>query len=301
MVTHRTDEIFAVTDKLLILKDGRFVGVRNTKEITPDDLSNLMVGREVNLHLRSETNEASDGSAPLLEIARLDIPGRIKDFSLTLKKGQIIGIGGLAGAGQEHILRALYGLERATFGTVTAHGVAYDRRSPKNSIRRGILYSPKNRDREGLILRSKVRENAVLSILNRLSWAGFANKRRERAVASELSARLNIKCRTVEESCQNLSGGNRQKVVLAKLLATGGDIFLLDNPTRGIDIGARAEIYRLLNELTASGSGVIMVSDELQELLQMSDSILLIRDGQVSKTFDRRDNPQESDLIRYMI
>lgn len=301
MVTHRTEEIFAVTDKLLILKDGRFVGIRNTKEITPDDLSNLMVGREVNLHLRSEPSEVADGSAPLLDISRLDIPGRIKDFSLTLKKGQIIGIGGLAGAGQEHILRALYGLERANFGTVTAHGTVYDRRSPKNSIRRGILYSPKNRDREGLILRSKVRENAVLSILNRLSWAGFANKRREKAVASELSTRLNIKCRTVEERCQNLSGGNRQKVVLAKLLATGGDIFLLDNPTRGIDIGARAEIYRLLNELTAKGSGVIMVSDELQELLQMSDSILLIRDGQVSKTFDRKDNPQESDLIRYMI
>lgn len=301
MVTHRTDEIFAATDKLLILKDGRFVGVRNTKEITRDDLSNLMVGREVNLHLRSETSESPEGSAPLLEIAELDIPGRINGFSLALKRGQIIGIGGLAGAGQEHILRSLYGLEHASFGAVTAHGSPYHRRSPKRSIRRGILYSPKNRDREGLILRSKVRENTVLSILGRLSVGGFVNRWRERVVASELSKRLNIKCRSIEERVQNLSGGNRQKVVLAKLLATGGDIFLLDNPTRGIDIGARAEIYRLMNELTAKGSGIIMVSDELQELLQMSDSILLIRDGQVSKTFDRGDNPQESDLIRYMI
>jgi ABC-type sugar transport system ATPase subunit len=164
-----------------------------------------------------------------------------------------------------------------------------------------MLYSPKNRDREGLILRKKIRENTVLSVLDRLSVAGVSFVPPETRLATRLARQLNIKAESVETMCQNLSGGNRQKVVLAKLLATEGDIFLLDNPTRGIDIGARAEIYQLMNQLTAAGAGIVMVSDELQELLQMSDIIHVVRDGRVSKTFARSDNPQEGDLIRHMI
>jgi ribose transport system ATP-binding protein len=300
VVTHRTEEIFEITDKLLILKDGRFVAAKDTEKTTPDELSNLMVGREVNLHLREEAPSPESGQ-PLLDVSGLTVKDGISDFSLRLDRGRIIGIGGLAGAGQERILRSLYGIDKASAGAILVKGSAYEARSPRRSIRRGMLYSPKNRDREGLILQQKVRENAVLSILGRLSRAGLASKRRETNVSVALQQQLNIKCRTVEESCRNLSGGNRQKVVLAKLLATEGDIFLLDNPTRGIDIGARAEIYRLMNDLTAKGCGIVMVSDELQELLQMSDDIVLIRDGKVSKTFKRRDNPQESDLIRHMI
>jgi ABC-type sugar transport system ATPase subunit len=302
VVTHRTEEIFEITDKLLVLKDGRFVAVKDTQKTTPDELSNLMVGREVDLHLREGTPAPQgDQGQPLLDVSRLVVKDGISDFSLRLERGRIIGIGGLAGAGQERILRALYGIDKASAGSILVKGSAYEARSPRRSIRRGMLYSPKNRDREGLILQQMVRENAVLSILGRLSKRGFTSKRRESKISTALSQRLNIKCRTVEESCRNLSGGNRQKVVLAKLLATEGDIFLLDNPTRGIDIGARAEIYRLMNELTARGCGIVMVSDELQELLQMSDDIVLIRDGKVSKTFRRQDNPQESDLIRHMI
>jgi ribose transport system ATP-binding protein len=302
VVTHRTEEIFEVTDKLLVLKDGRFVAVRDTQKTTPDALSNLMVGREVNLNLREGMPAAADRpNETLLDVSGLTVDGGVSDFSLRLDRGRIIGIGGLAGAGQERILRALYGIDRASAGAILVKGAAYQGRSPRRSIRRGMLYSPKNRDREGLIMQQKVRENAVLSILSRLSKLGIASKRAETGVSNALKQRLNIKCRTVEESCRNLSGGNRQKVVLAKLLATEGDIFLLDNPTRGIDIGARAEIYRLMNDLTTKGSGIVLVSDELQELLQMSDDIVLIRDGKVSRTFKRQDNPQESDLIRYMI
>lgn len=301
VVTHRTEEIFRITDRILVLKDSRFVTTRNTAQTSPDELSSLMVGREVDLHLRAGETPEEPPAAPLLSVSALTVPGAIRDFSVTVEPGRIVGIGGLAGAGQERILRAVYGLERGSAGTVEVKGRAYARRSPRHSIGRGIVYSPKNRDREGLILRETVRDNVVLSILDRLSFAGLALRARQKAVARSLASRLNIKCRSVEESCRNLSGGNRQKVVLAKLLATQGDIFLLDNPTRGIDIGARAEIYQLMNELTARGAGIVMVSDELQELLQMSDSILLVRNGQLSKRYERRENPQESDLIRHMI
>jgi ABC-type sugar transport system ATPase subunit len=300
IVTHRTREIFEVTDRLLVLKDGRFVAARNTAETTPEELSDLMVGREVDLHLRS-VREGTGAREALLEVSDLAIEGAIRDFSVRLERGSIIGIGGLAGAGQEHILRALYGLERSSAGRILVKGAAYASRTPRRSIRRGMLYSPKNRDREGLIIRKKIRENTVLSVLDRLAVAGISLVPPETRLATRLARQLNIKAESVETMCQNLSGGNRQKVVLAKLLATEGDIFLLDNPTRGIDIGARAEIYQLMNQLTAAGAGIVMVSDELQELLQMSDVIHVVRDGRVSKTFARSDNPQESDLIRHMI
>jgi len=301
MVTHRTKEIFEATDKILILKDGKFVAARDTRRTTPDELSNLMVGREVNLYFRASQAPGRAAAQPLLDISGLTVAGGVTEISVRLDRGRIIGIGGLAGAGQERILRSVYGIDASSAGNVTVRGQVYDARSPRRSIRKGILYSPKDRDREGLILRKKVRENAVLSILDRLSVAGLCLKSRETRASSALARQLNIKCGSVEEMCQNLSGGNRQKVVLAKLLATKGDIFLLDNPTRGIDIGARAEIYGLMNKLTAEGAGILMVSDELQELLQMSDVILLVKDGRLSKTFSRDEDPQESDLIRHMI
>ncbi|MEP7457404.1 sugar ABC transporter ATP-binding protein [Phyllobacterium sp. SB3] len=301
IVTHRTREIFEVTDKILIMKDGKFVSVRDTDKTTPDELSGLMVGREVDLNLRSKSPDDTGSSEPLLNVSGLSIEDGIMDFNVRLNKGDIIGIGGLAGAGQEHILRAIYGLETSVKGRVVVKGHDYEGRTPKRSIDKGILFSPKNRDREGLIIRQKVRENTVMSIIDRLATTGIAIKSRETRTASRLVKQLGIKCRSVEDMCQNLSGGNRQKVVLAKLLATEGNIFLLDNPTRGIDIGARAEIYQLLNRLTAAGAGIILVSDELQELLQMSDTILVIRERKVSKTFQRADNPQEADLIRYML
>lgn len=300
IVTHRTEEIFAVTDKLLVLKDGQYVRALDTAKTTPDELSNLMVGRDVDLHLRGD-NGLKTATDILLDVEGLTVPGGVSDFSLRLSAGTIVGIGGLAGAGQERILRSLYGLDRSIAGIVKIRGRPYERRTPRRSIGLGILYAPKNRDREGLILTQKVRDNIVLSVLDRLSRAGLASRAREMGVASKLAAFLRIKTRSVEESCRTLSGGNRQKVVLAKLLATQGDIFLLDNPTRGIDIGARAEIYQLLNDLTAKGAGIVIVSDELQELLQMSDRIMLARNGAVSKTFERKDNPRESDLIRHMI
>jgi ABC-type sugar transport system ATPase subunit len=300
IVTHRTEEIFAVTDKLLVLKDGQYVASLDTARTTPDELSHLMVGRDVDLHVRSDQGGTAAGTI-LCDVAGLTVAGGIRDFTMQLPKGAIIGIGGLAGAGQERILRSIYGLDRSISGTVTVRGRRYDNRTPRGSVAMGILYAPKNRDREGLILAQKVRSNIVLSILDRLSRGGIASRARETNVASKLAARLRIKARSIEDNSGTLSGGNRQKVVLAKLLATEGDIFLLDNPTRGIDIGARAEIYQLLNELTAKGAGIVIVSDELQELLQMSDRIMLVRDGVVSKTFERADRPQENDLIRYMI
>lgn len=302
VVTHRTKEIFELTDKILILKDGKHVGVKNTRDTTPEELSDLMVGRNVNLNMRSrQVASTEDRAEPLLEVKSLYIDGGVQDFSLRLERGAIIGIGGLAGAGQESVLRALYGLVKSTGGEVLIKGRPYAIRSPRRSIRKGISYSPKNRDREGLILRQKVRENTVLSVLGRMSMHGFTRRSREIQLSASKTKQLNIKCRSVEDACQNLSGGNRQKVVLAKLLATDAEIFLLDNPTRGIDIGARAEIYQLMNRLTAGGAGIIMASDELQELLQMSDAILLIKDGRISRVFHREENPTESDLIRHMI
>jgi ribose transport system ATP-binding protein len=301
VVTHRMKEIFVLTDKILILKDGKYVAVKHTRDTTPEELSDLMVGRNVNLNMRSQQAACIEAKAqPLLEAKSLYVDGGVQNFSLRLQRGTIVGIGGLAGAGQESVLRALYGLVKSTAGEVLIKGNPYSLRSPRRSIRKGISYSPKNRDREGLILRQKVRENTVLSVLGRLSIRGFTRRSREIRLSKMLTKQLNIKCRSAEDICQNLSGGNRQKVVLAKFLATKGDIFLLDNPTRGIDVGARAEIYQLMNTLTASGAGIIMASDELQELLQMSDTILLIKDGHISKVFNRDENPTESDLIRHM-
>ena len=302
IVTHRTEEIFGITDRLLILKDGAFVAVKDTAQTTPNEFADLLVGREINLSIR-DAAQPYDSKNPehLLEIDGLTVDAGVNDISLRLCRGKIVGIGGLAGAGQECILRALYGLDRLQSGSIRVKGKLHTAQSPRTSLRHGLLYSPKNRDREGLILQQKIRTNIVLSILPRLSKAGFASKRREAVLSNQLSRRFNIKCRSVEDLCRNLSGGNRQKVVLAKLLSTEGDIFLLDNPTRGIDIGARSEIYHLMNDLTSKGGGILLVSDELQELLQMSDDIILLRRGVVSKIFNRTEKPDEGDLIRHMI
>ena len=286
MVTHRTEEIFSATDKLLVLKDAQYVTVLDTGSTTPEELSSLMVGRDVDLHIRTPQSEDSAAEI-LLAVEQLTMPDGVEDFSMRVPRGAIVGIGGLAGAGHERILPSLFGIERSASGRVLLRGKPYTDRSPRASIRNGVLYAPKNRDREGLILTQRIRGNAVMSILDRLSRFGMANRAREVKIASELARRLHIKARSVEVICRALSGGNRQKVVLAKLLAVEGDIYLLDNPTRGIDIGARAEIYQLLNEISARGAAIVIVSDELQELLQMCDRIMLVRNGKVSRTFDR--------------
>ncbi len=300
-VSHRFEEMFEHSEHLLVLKDGGFVTTRKTTETTPDQLSGLMVGREVaTSKLREHPLGAADGP-PLLEVRDLTSAGSFEGVSFEVRAGEILGIGGLAGAGQEEVLKCLFGDAPVTSGDVFLRGEKVDIKAPRDAIAMGFAYAPRNRDREGIILNHTIRENASLPSLPRMQRYGFIDRRREEASARQLISELMIKCQGPGDLCGNLSGGNRQKVVLARWVASDAKVLLLDNPTRGVDVGAKTEIYALLNTLTKKGIGIVMVSDELPELLQMSDRIIILRRGRISAEFTWEQNPTEHDIIGTMI
>lgn len=303
MVTHRMEEVFEICDQAVVMKDGKLVRMLPVKETDLNQLSHLMVGREVNVNknrIRPSCLDEPDNPS-LLKGDNLTVKEKFHNLSFNLHRGEIIGIAGLNGGGKDEILPALFGEIPLTEGTLTLEGKEYHITTPDHSIRHGIAYVPKFRDRDGLMLRQSIKMNILLPMVSRIVRRGFLNPRREQEIAGRYSKELMVKCNTIQDACDTLSGGNRQKVILARWMAYGSKILLMDNPTRGIDIGARAEIYRLLNNLTSQGCGVLMVSDDLPEILSMSDRVMIIRRGEVSHKFDDVENLTEHDMIVHII
>lgn len=297
-ISHKMDELFEIADEFTVLRDGKFVGHRAASEITSNELVRMMVGREV-MHLRS-TIEATQ-RPDLLRVENLsslarDGSGRRKlnDIDFTLRQGEVLGLAGLMGAGRTEVLESLFGVRRVSQETrLTLNGKAFAADNPRQAAQRGMAFVSEDRKSQGLLLQMSVGNNITLARLPIFTRFGFINLTAETKAAAEQVAQLAIKTPSLETIASNLSGGNQQKIVLAKWLLTAPQVLLLDEPTKGIDIKGKTEIYKLIEEMAASGMGIILVSSELPELLALSDRIMVLREGTLTGTLDRAEATEE--------
>jgi ABC-type sugar transport system ATPase subunit len=299
--SHYLEEVPQLCDRVTVLKDGRLVSTLDAGEIDEDKLTTLMVGRATVDHLYRGDQAAARGKDVVLRAEHLGLDGAYDEVTFEVRGGEILGIGGLVGCGSDPLARTLFGALRPDRGTMTLGGTPYRPRSPRQAIARRVAYVPPDRDREGLLLRLPIATNATLAVLPRLARAGVYPGRGEPRVVRRLIDQLGIRCRGASDLPLNLSGGNRQKVVLAKWLLTEADLFVLHNPTRGVDVGAKAEIYRLIQALAKQGAAVLLLSDELPELIGMSDRILVLRRGLLAHETSRDASPTEEQLITQMV
>jgi len=290
-ISHRLDEVFAMTDRVTVLRDGSNVGDRLTANITRAEMIQLMVGRE----LTDEFPQRSTIPGPArLEVSGLRRGRAVRDVSFTVGRGEILALTGLVGAGRTETLRLLFGADPREAGEIRLDGRLLNIGSPSDAIAAGIGLLTEDRKTQGLVLAHSVRENFALPNLERLSSQGFVRMRAEREEFARYVEQLQIKIPNQEQRAGNLSGGNQQKVVLAKWLARHCEILIFDEPTRGIDVGAKFEIYRLMNELVAAGKSIIMISSELPEVLGMADRILVMHEGRITgEIADPRSATQE--------
>ncbi len=290
-ISHRLDEVFTITDRVTVLRDGRHVGGRPTAEITRSQMIELMVGRE----LTDEFPRRSTTPGPVrLEVSGLRRGRAVRDVSFSVRRGEILALTGLVGAGRTETVRLLFGADPREAGEIRLDGRLLAIRSPSDAIAAGIGLLTEDRKMQGLVLGHSVRENFGLPNLERLSTNGFVQMGAERAEFARYVEQLQIKIPDQEQRAGNLSGGNQQKVVLAKWLARNCEVLIFDEPTRGIDVGAKFEIYLLMNALVAAGKSVVMISSELPEVLGMADRILVLHEGHVTgEIADARSATQE--------
>ena len=288
-ISHRLEDIFAIGDRAVVLRDGRNSGEGLVKDLSRDDIISMMVGRSL------ENQFPKEKVAPGSEVLRVEgITNQwVKGASFTLRKGEVLGFGGLIGAGRTELMRAIMGLDKAA-GTVYLHGEKVANKSPQGAIKNHFAMVPEDRKDQGLVLIRTILHNLEMSSLPALSTAGFMRGAAERRNAMEFVGKLHIKSAGIYQHAGSLSGGNQQKVVLGKCLATKPEILILDEPTRGIDVGSKAEIYEIMNELAAEGVAIIMVSSELPELLNMSDRIIVMREGVITGELNAAGATEES-------
>jgi ribose transport system ATP-binding protein len=289
-ISHRLEEITEICDRATIMRDGKWVATEEVKDLTREDIIRLMVGRELKDAI---PKVAAEQGQVALAVKNLNRTGVLHDISFEVKQGEILGIAGLVGAGRTETARVIFGADPIDSGSIEVFGKRVNIRSPQDAIKHGIGLVTEDRKQQGLVLGMAVRENTTLANLGALANLGFINGRQERQVAEKYRADLGVKTPHIEQAVQNLSGGNQQKVVLAKWLYTGSKILIFDEPTRGIDVGAKSEIYKLMNALAAQGVAIIMISSELPEVLGMSDRILVMHEGRITGELSRADATQE--------
>jgi ABC-type sugar transport system ATPase subunit len=290
-ITHRLEEIFRVADRVIVLRDGRRVGTLPIAEATPDKIIALMVGRALDRsHVRA--SQAQFGE-PVLEVRGLTRRGVIHDVSFAVHRGEILGIAGLVGAGRTETARAIFGADPLDAGEILVDGKAVTIPAPSAAVKGGLALVPENRQLHGLILINSVERNIALPNLDKLSRQSVVNGRRLRKLVTDYVARLNIRTPSITQLVNRLSGGNQQKVVVAKWLASQPKVLILDEPTRGIDVGAKAEVYAIMNNLAQQGIGIIMISSEMPEILAMSDRIVVMHEGRVAGILNRAEATQE--------
>jgi rhamnose transport system ATP-binding protein len=283
-ISHKFDEVFAIADRYTVFRDGRYVGAGEISGVTQGDLVGMMVGRPVTeLFPKAHVSIGE----PVLEVERLSNDTEFDDISFTLHRGEILGFYGLVGAGRTELMAALFGLGPVTRGEVRLHRTPLSARSPREAIDRGIAYVPEDRQRNGAILALSVAHNVTLPSLPRLSHHMFLDDPAEREVTRQIVEQLSIKCTGPEQRVADLSGGNQQKVVIGKWLVTGPEVIILDEPTKGIDVGSKAAVHRLIGELVLRGLSVILVSSELPELIGVADRVVVMSKGRVVKVLDR--------------
>jgi ABC-type sugar transport system ATPase subunit len=278
-VSHRLDEIFSFCDRVSVLRDGNLVATKLVSDTDPDALIRLMVGREI---LKAEASRVFVGDAPCLTVSGLTVTGVLTDINFLVRRGEIVGVAGLVGAGRTTLLQTLFGVHRLERGEISLNGMALKIRSPKDAMSAGIAYVPEDRKHHGLALNLSVAENFALPNLRQLGRFGVLRKRKRDQLARSYAERLNLRYQKLSQLALLLSGGNQQKIVVGKWLARNPLVLLLDEPTRGIDVGAKSEIYSLIRELTLKGVSILLVSSELAELLALSNRIIVMREGRLS-------------------
>ncbi|MCR4426398.1 MAG: sugar ABC transporter ATP-binding protein [Firmicutes bacterium] len=296
-ISHRLEEIFRVGDRVTVLRDGRVVGTQSVSDVTQPELVRMMIGREVETEFPDREKHAA---GTFLEVRDIIAPGLGDGISLGVGRGEVVGIFGLVGSGRTELAHALAGVTRKQHGTILLDGKALRIDTPAHGIRHGIGLLPENRKEEGLVLPMSVQENVTLPILGRLQKWGFLKRGDARQTAGEYVEKLAIKTPRVEHPVKNLSGGNQQKVVLAKWLAARCRLLILDEPTRGVDVGAKMDIYQLILDAAREGLSVIMISSELPEIMALSDRVLVMRYGRVVGEYDPATVDQETILARAM-
>ena len=292
-ISHRMDEIKVITDRVTVMRDGGYVGTLITKDCTKDDIINMMVGRVI--YEDPKTKSMVPPDAPVvLKVEHLNAGKMVQDVSFELHKGEILGFSGLMGAGRTETARALFGADPKESGDIYVNGKKVDIKSPKDAVALGIGYLSEDRKRYGIVVDKSVAENSTMAHLKNFVKGLFIDKKKEVAATQDYIKRLNTKTPSTDQLVVNLSGGNQQKVVLAKWLVKDCDILIFDEPTRGIDVGAKSEIYHLMNELVAQGKSIIMISSEMTEILRMSDRIVVMCEGKKTAEIDIADATQES-------
>ena len=290
-ISHRMAEIFTLADRVTVLRDGQYVATRPVAATSEGELITMMVGRTID-HLFPKL--ATKPGAPVLEVRDLVSPPVVRGVSLTVHAGEIVGLAGLIGSGRSELAQTVFGMTPATSGEIRIDGKPVRIASAAEAKRHGIAYVPEDRGSQGVIRPMTLRENVSLAVLRRVARHGFIDHGEEEALATDAIARFAIRARGPEQILGKLSGGNQQKVVLGKWLATRPRLLIMDEPTRGIDVGAKAEIHKLMSELAAQGLAVLMISSELPEVLGMSDRILVMREGRIAAEFTRAEADQET-------
>jgi len=276
-ISHRMDEIQRITDRITVLRDGEFVGTRDTKDISIDEVIQMMIGRAT--YEPPKTISTVPADAPVvLRVEGLNSPA-VTDISFNLHKGEILGFAGLMGAGRTEVARLIFGADKRIRGDIYINGEKVDIKSPSDAVKHGIGYLSEDRKRFGLAVDMSVANNAILASLDSYMSGVFVNTKGIREVIEEYVEKVNVKTPSIDQQIKKLSGGNQQKVVIAKWLIRNCDILIFDEPTRGIDVGAKSEIYKLMNALTQAGKAIIMISSELSELLRMSDRVFVMCEG----------------------
>ncbi|MFR4350602.1 MAG: sugar ABC transporter ATP-binding protein [Roseburia sp.] len=280
-ISHRMDEIKVITDRVTVMRDGEYVGTLVTADSTKEDIINMMVGRVIYEEPKQKSMVPKDAEI-ILRVSNLNAGNLVRDVSFELRKGEILGFAGLMGAGRTETARAIFGADPVTSGEIYVNGKKVEIKSPRDAVAAGIGYLSEDRKRYGIILDKTIAENSTMAALEEYTSGVFINQKKEREVSEEYVEKLKTKTPSVDTAVGNLSGGNQQKVVIAKWLVRDCDILIFDEPTRGIDVGAKSEIYHLMNELAGQGKSIIMISSELPEVLRMSDRVIVMCEGKIT-------------------
>lgn len=297
-ISHRLEEVFEIGDDVTVFRDGRMITMQPVEAMTRQSLIKAMVGHEVDEDIAQHQEDT--GKPVVLEAQNISRGNVLKDISFYLRQGEILGVTGLVGAGRTELARAIIGADKTDSGHIRLFGKDVRIRSPRDAKKYGIGYIPEDRKNDGLVLIQSVGNNTILTILDKISRVGFISRKKRDSMIGDCIRDLRIKCSSPGQLVQNLSGGNQQKVVVAKWLATDVKVLILDEPTRGVDVGAKSEIYDIIREFAAKGSAVMLISSEMSEVLALSDRIMVMSEGTVSHVFDSNQVEQE-EILEYSI
>ncbi len=289
-ISHRLEEVFEIADRVTVLRDGRYVGTRRVSEVSSDQLIQMMVGRTLTTLFPKQ--EVPVGEVAL-RVQGLTKVGVFSDISFELRRGEILGLAGLVGAGRTDVARAIFGVSPADSGTIEVNGRPVQIRNPKDALALGIAYVPEDRQHHGLVLQLSITQNVTLPILEQFATLGWVDRGAEQREAKSWAERMEVHAAGLWQKVRELSGGNQQKVVLGKWLATRPRILILDEPTRGIDVGTKAAVHQLMSTLAGQGMAILLISSELPEVLSMSDRILVMREGRITGRLTRAEATQE--------